>query len=513
MKYSPRPTQREIMDFAWRNNGGSVAWWATMGAGKSSAAAHYALERLYTTAQVKRWLIVAPKMVAEITWPQEFQKWDSLRGEEVHFITAADFNLTPALRIKRDGEAVDIMADDLRPSERIMEELNPGSVVLGKGALALPDRRGAKKGLLARKTPFSVVSYDFLPWLRRACGVNWPFDGVIVDESVFLKSGKGPRFEAIETARNKGMIQHLLELTGKPQPNGHEDLWAQLLLLDGGKALGDTLTKFHSDWCVPVQTGRNRQGRQQVFRWGVPVDKRAALFERIRNLAISVRHDVGVPLVEVDHLIELPAKARKVHDDLWSQLMYRFDPTSVVLVANRAVLVGKILQVAQGAIYDSDRLVQHLHDEKIERLRELVEMANGPVIVAYPFKHDWDRLSKAFGRHIVKANTRTIEEFKAGRFKILAAHPGSMSHGVDGLQNVCSTIIWFGVTHNSDHYGQLNARAHRPGQEADTVFVHRILANDTLEMDVANIVLPGKIGDEFAVMEAVKARANGRTLY
>lgn len=491
MKFKPRPTQDEMIEFAMERK--RCALWGTMGSGKSASAAHVALAKMYDSFEVNRWLIVAPPMVTAITWPSEFAKWDDLAKLPVDYLGANDFDLEPGAIVERDGVEEEVLWSDVRK----------GEVVLRKTALALPDKFGRKRGLKQRKAPFTVVSYTFLPWLRKTWGVNWPYQGVILDEAVFIKTHDSVRHAAIKTAVKKGLVSHLIELTGRPQPNGEQDLFGQVLLLDDGERLGATLTEFRSRWCQPVSTGRNGQ----VYKWGVRPPLLPQLHEKMAEVAISVSHDIGVPLVEVDHLVKLPASARRVYNDLEQNLMHRFDPTSVVLSANQAVLTAKLMQVAQGAVYDSERLTQVVHDEKLNRLAELLEAINGPVLLAYPYQHDFKRLAGRF-RGLVRATPEAVEAFKRGEVKLMATHPASLAHGTDGLQGVSNTVVWFGVTHNADHYLQLNARLLRPGQQAGTVFVHRILAEDTIEMEVARVVLPGKIGAEDALLAAVKARGN-----
>lgn len=491
MIFRPRSTQQEMADFAMSREASAI--WATMGAGKSAVAAHVAVDKMIDSFEVNRWLIAAPRMTAAITWPSEFEKWDALRQFDVHYITADDFNLSPGAVVLRGGIEIEVLWDDVKKGEKILR----------KTALALPDRRGSKKGILSHKEKFTVVSYDFLPWLRRACGVNWPYDGVIADESVFLKNPKASRSVALRQARDKGYIRQLMELTGGPQPNGEEDLFAQVLLLDGGKLMGRTLTEFRRRWCLPTITGRS--GR--VFKWGVRPELLQSLRAGLAELAISVRHDIGIPLVEVDHLIELPASALLVYNDLEQDLLHRFDPDSVVLAANQAVLVGKLMQIAQGAIYDEDKLVKVVHNEKLNKLEELMQCTDGPMLLALAFKHDWARISERFGRHAVKVSPAAVADFKAGRVKLLCTHPDSLAFGTDGMQAVSNNVVWFGQTHKADAYYQLNARLHRPGQEEDTVYVHRILADDTIEMNVAHDVVPRKIAEEQALLEAVRARS------
>lgn len=506
MKFNPRPTQDEMMQFAWARK--KCALWGTMGSGKSASAAHVARDRMFDSFHVKRTLIAAPNMVAAVTWPSEFAKWDALREMDVDYIGADDFDLEPGAWVLRDGEEVEVLWSELTPSEKrdLRTPENPNGVLLRKSALALPDKRGAKRGLRGRKAPFSVISYDFLPWLRSAMGVNWPFDQVILDEAVFLKNHESVRHGAVSTLVRKKMVPYIIELAGKPMPNSVEDVFGQLRLLDFH--LGTGITKFREDWCEPATRGRAKGGKERVFSWRLRPDKAEAFEAKVAEVAISVKHDIGIPLVEVDQLIELPPAAREVYDNLERDLMHRFDATSVVLSANQGVLASKLLQVAQGAIYDQDKLVQKVHDQKLDKLAELMEASTGPVLCAYPFVHDWHRIQSRFGRVAVKATPQTVEQFKQGKVKLLCTHPASLAHGTDGMQAVSGVVFWFGVTYNADHYEQLNARLHRPGQNAGTVYTHRILAKDTLEMSVAHVVLPRKIGEEQALLEAVRARGS-----
>ena len=501
MRWPRRATQRALQDFAWaavrpedwRVRG--TAWWGSMGSGKSSAFAHYAAETLHERWDVTKWLITAPKFVAEVTWPAEFAKWDGLKHLKVDFIGAKDFTLVPSLVVWRAGDECEILEGDLRP----------GEIVLRKGALALPDKRGSKRGLRQRlqDAEIAVVAVEFLPWLVKTQGANWMFDGVCLDESRMFAAHDSLRTRAVTSACKKGRVNEMVQLSGKPMPNGYTDLWSQMRLLDGGKRMGRTLTEFHDDWCKPVSSN----GRGQVYKWDVLSGRKAELAKSLSEIAINVHHDIGVPLQEVDHYVALPERARRVYDEMLATLVAQLSPTQTILSANQAVLAGKLHQIAQGAIYDADKLVHELHEEKLDRLAELLEGLDGPVLLAYPFKHDLLRLKKRFPRKLRHlGSSKDVADMIAGKVQLGCVHPASLSHGVDGIQQLCNQVVWFGVTSNAEHYEQLNARVHRPGQKKGTVFVHRLLAQATVDERIAFEVLPNKIGEQDAMLMAVRPR-------
>ena len=174
---------------------------------------------------------------------------------------------------------------------------------------------------------------------------------------------------------------------------------------------------------------------------------------------------------------------------------------------NAAALSGKLLQMADGAVYGENRKVLHIHDRKLDALEDLVEAANGkPLLVAYWYKHDLSRLQERFkqGRRI--DTSKDIDDWNAGKIQVAFIHPASAGHGLN-LQAGGSTIVWFGLTWSLELYQQLNARLWRQGQQ-HTVVIHHIITKGTHDEDVMR-ALELKDTRQSARIAAVKARIGG----
>jgi len=502
IRYRPRDEQRELLDFQAERL--RTAWWATMGAGKTVTAATHIADSL--DGDVLRWCVVAPKLVAEQQWPQELRKWRHLAHLRFRNITFEDLGLQRGCVVERDGQEVEIGWREKRPGEVVIR--STGMAFVGK---KIETKRRLRDLLSSHRV--GIMSYDVFPWAKKAFGSNWPYDGIVFDEAPYVADHESLRWQAAKHAiygssKSPPRVSQVIELSGLPAANGIETLWGQMFLLDGGEAMGRTLTEFRETWCVPDQTNRST-GR--VYRWKVAAPVRAGLMERIAKRAKSVTFDPGVEWFVNDIELQLDDASRAVYDDLEGKLIHRFvEEGGYVLAANQAVKVGKLMQVCQGAIYDSDRLVRILHQLKLDRLQEIFEARTGPILVAYPYVPNRQEIRKRFGAKVKLANeTGAIEEFKSGKLPMLAAHPEMMAHGMDGLQLASNEIVWYGAPHRYDHYAQLNARLVRVGQQK-TVVVHRLLAADTLEVEVANQVLRTRAEDDETLRAAVAALAQRR---
>lgn len=469
--WTPRPEQGAMLAFAGERE--RRAWWATMGGGKTAAAIEHLRRAHEDSYSLGKALVVAPNLVAKHTWPAEIAKWaHGASLGPVRVLTHQDFGF------KRSWDVLD-----------------------GPGGLSMSNWREVRQRLLGYRELVHVVQWDWFWWVVKAFNRTSPYTHLILDESTFASDHESQRWKAARYLTRDLGCNDVLEMTGGPAPNGYEKLWAQMFLLDGGVRLGRTLTIFRQTWMVPDKMdGRN--GR--VFKWKVG-PRKAELDKLLSELAISVIVDIGVEVHPVDHRMPLPDDAQAIYDEVEQTLVHRFSPTSHVLVGSNAVLVGKLLQIAQGAVYDQDRMVQHVHDVKLDRLEEIIDSSQRGVLLAYPYQHDWDRLKRRFkfARHIKEANA--IAKFSRGETKLLCLHPASGAHGVDTLQLGGHTIVWFGVTHNWEHYSQFNARLIRPGQR-ETVMLHRILMEGTIEEDVADVALVEKCDEETSLLRACQWR-------
>lgn len=532
MRFKPRDFQVETLDFCWAKE--KTAVWTTMGGGKTVTAATFVADTLFDSFTASRWLVVAPRLVAERTWTTEFSKWDHLSHIKPRRLVASDFELEPGIVVERDGQLIEVrhsqrLDSDIVSLKRIYDAIDggrfeqlldtpnfaldrehvlydPRAILQRRTGLQMPSRGTVKKRLLSYAEPVQVVSFEFLPWLVRALGRNWPYDGVIIDESTFVQNPQAVRFKALDHVINKlGVVRYVLELSGLPAPNGHEGLWSQFKLLDKGELLGRTLTEFRNTWLVPDTVNR---ATGQIYDWTIRQRDEPAFNARLAGRAISASFDIGIPLVEADLPVTLPPEARAFYDGLEDQLAARMtEGGEVFTAASGGVLHGKLMQICNGAIYDAQHVAKRVHDAKIDVLLELTESLTRGVILAYKFQYDLPLLKKVLGKHVAGSKERgAIDAFAAGKLKFLATQPGSLSHGLDGLQAIGHNVVWFGVPENYEHYAQLIKRLHRFGQEASTVYVHRLFAESTVEEDLVRLVLPRKMGVDDAVRAGVLAR-------
>jgi hypothetical protein len=435
------------------------------GAGKTAMAATWANSAMNDKCELSRMLIVAPKLVAQQGWPQEMVKWQHLEGmRDMRVLGSQDFGL---VRVSKNA------------------------------GLEFGDKRATKKHLLGLKERVHVVSWDYWPWLVKACGVNWPYQGVIFDESSFLRDQSSTRCRAARHVVHKlQAVSHVLELTGTPNANHGEAIYAQIDLVAPG-LLGDTLTEFRASWCVPAsqnwQTG-------QVYSWKINPVLQDRLNELVAGVAVSVPSSLSVRLLEVEQGVTLCDEARRAYDDFERDWVW-----NGITAGSEAVLHGKLRQMASGFVYDDAGQALTIDFGKMERLEELVQSIEGPVLVAFEFQEELRRIKKLFGRHVQDIReTGAKAAFVAGKLKVLAVHPASAGHGVDGLQSVSNQVVWTTVPQDRELYDQLNGRLHRHGTQADTVFVHHLMARGTVEERMLYDVLPGKMSLQEAFLQGVR---------
>lgn len=472
--WTPRPEQ-ELMraHLARLPRERALALHAGCGVGKTVVTATHVMESLYDRMDTCRWLVVAPKAVAEDTWWREFAKWEHLEMVKPQLVGFEQLGMT---RAEIDGR---------------------------RAGLEFKARKDTKRALLALPAPVHVCSYETFPWLVKATGRNFPYDGLVLDESTFVKSIDSMRYRAAKhVVRKLGVVRELIELTGLPIPRGYEDLMAQYILMDGGERLGATKTEFRDRWQEPDVIGRSGQ----VFTWKVRPDRIEAIREKIGELAVSAEHDTGVAVYESLQYVRLPAKARKAYDDMERDLLATIDDTTV-LSANAAVKKSKLMQIANGHIFDNDGRSVTLHDAKLRAVVDAVEAATGPVMLAYLFAPDCAALVKALGKRATLAGTTgALDAFRAGRVPVLLFHPETLAYGIDGLQGVCDTLFWFGAVHRYDWYHQAIKRLQREGQKKSAVHVRLFVADDTVEDEVYKYVLLPRGQNNQGLLQAIRAR-------
>ena len=398
--------------------------------------------------------MIAPKKVAEGTWTREKDKWDHTR----------------ILRV---------------------------SPVLGSQA----------KRIRALNTPADlyIINRENVCWLVDYYRNSWPFDMVVVDESSSFKSHSAKRFKAL--AGVSGKIDRMVELTGTPSPNGLEDLWSQVYLLDGGERLGKRYTQFRERYFQPDRRGADGM----VYSYAAKPGTEQSILDKISDICISMKAEDYLQLPDITYHeipVELDAKAEKAYRELERKMVLELPEEEEISVTSAAALSNKLLQLANGAVYDEDRSVHEVHGCKIEAFLELVESLQGkPVLVFYNFQHDRERILKALSGSGLRVRelktTRDEDDWNAGQIDVLLAHPASSAYGLN-LQQGGNHVVWFGLTWNYELYTQANKRLHRQGQ-TEKVIIHHLVCTGTRDEDVMR-ALEKKDDVQNWVMESLKAR-------
>ncbi len=424
-----------------------------MGLGKTVTTLTAIDELMYNRYEVEKVLVIAPLRVAATVWDAEAAKWDHLKH----------------LRVQK---------------------------VLGQ--------RGQRIWALNQEADIYVINRENVAWLEahfRAQKRKWPFDMVVIDELSSFKAASSERFKALRRVRPA--IKRLVGLTGTPAPNGLIDLWSQVYLLDRGERLGTTLGGYRQRYF-----NEGKRNAQVVFNWVPKPGAAEAIYEKLGDICMSMRAEDYLTLPERRDLIvevELPPYARKAYDKLERELVLPLKDTTIT-AQTAAVVTGKLLQMANGSIYDEDKQDYVIHDRKLAALEDLVEAANGqPVLVYYAFQHDLLRIKERFPHAHVLKTSEDVAAWNRGEIPLLLAHPDSAGHGLN-LQQGGHLLVWYGLTWSLEKYQQANARLHRQGQ-GQPVTIYHLVARGTVDEDVMK-VLTGKEKRQDALIAAVKARVD-----
>lgn len=341
-----------------------------------------------------------------------------------------------------------------------------------------------RKAALREKADIYVTNYEQLPWLVRYLGNDWPFDTVIADESTKLKGFRlrqgGQRTRALGSVAHK-QVRRFIELTGTPAPNGVKDLWGQMWFLDAGKRLGRSFSAFEDRWFQRGRDGFTLEPLPHAF---------GEITGLVDDICLSIQakdyFDLYEPIVNNIEVV-LPPKAMAAYREM-EKLMFLEIQQVGIEAFNAASRTIKCLQLANGAIYLDEKTETwaELHNAKIEALESIVEEASGaPVLVAYKFKSDRERLLKHFAGAVDLSTKAGLAKFKAGHAAVGIGHPDSIGHGIDGMQEVCNIIAFFGLDYNLETRQQIierigPTRQFQSGHDRP-VFIHNLIAKGTLD--------------------------------
>ena len=425
-----------------------------MGLGKTVSTLTAIKELKYNRFQVNKVLIIAPKKVAEGTWSKEKDKWNHTKDFRVSLVLGSQQKRIKALSVNAD---------------------------------------------------LYIINRENIPWLVDYLRNDWYFDTVVIDESSSFKNSRSKRFKALKMVLPK--INRLIELTGTPSPNGVEDLWAQIYLLDQGTRLEKYITHFRAKYMEP-----NKRNRSQIFDYKIKDGVYDSIINKISDICISMKSEDYLELPDLSYN-EIPVilndKARRDYDKMERDFVLELEGAEVEITAvNAAALSNKLLQISNGAVYDSSGIYTEVHDAKIEAFLELVERLQGKsLLVFYNFQHDRDRIKRALEKSdlVVKElkTTQDEDDWNAGKIDILLTHPASAAYGLN-LQEGGNHVCWFGLSWNLEHYQQANKRLHRQGQK-EKVIIHHLVTQGTRDEDVMR-ALDNKAGVQEEIMQSLKAR-------
>lgn len=446
MKYVPHEYQKYAEEFIIEHP--ACGLMLDMGLGKTAISLTAIDELMFDYFDVVKVLVIAPLRVAQDTWSKECEKWDHLKG----------------LRISK---------------------------VLGT--------EKERKQALFRKADIYIINRENVEWLTKS--YKWDFDMVIIDELSSFKSNSAKRFKALRKVRP--LAKRVVGLTGTPAPNSLIDLWSQINLLDMGVRLGRFIGNYRNSYFEP-----DKRSRDVIFSYKLKEGSEQAIYDKISDICVSMKACDYLHMPDrIENIVEvsMDLKEMALYKQLEREMLLPFEDGDIDAV-NAAALSNKLLQMANGAVYDEFREVKQIHTKKLDALEDLIEAANGkPVLVFYSYIHDKDRISKRFVTTELKTSN-DITRWNNGEIQIAIAHPASAGHGLN-LQAGGSTVIWFGMTWSLELYQQANARLWRQGQK-DTVVIHHIICKETIDEQVMVALAKKEVGQS-ALIDAVRARIGG----
>jgi len=400
-----------------------------MGLGKS-AITLTAISDLQDQMEIHKALVIAPLRVANSVWDHEAKLWKHLRHLKVQVCTGSERERLTALH--RDADIY-------------------------------------------------TINRENVPWLVKQYGKKWPFDCVIIDESSSFKSPASQRFKALK--KILPFTNYMVLLTGTPVPNGLLDIWSQIYLLDGGTALGRTMTAYKQRFFEADYMG---------YKYTPRAGSDTLIHTAIASKVLSMKAEDYLELpdrIDINEIVDLPIKVKEAYDEFEKNLLLELENGDVVEAVSAAVLANKLLQNSSGAIYtDAHKNWVEIHTVKLDALAELIEQNQGEnILVAYNFKTDLERLQQRFPKaQVLDKNPNTVIRWNNGEIPLLLAHPASSSHGLN-LQHGGTMIVWFCLSWSLEYYQQFNGRLHRQGQSKPVRIIH-IVARGTIDERIVRVL-------------------------
>ena len=450
MEFKPHDYQKYATEFIESHPIAAVI--LQMGLGKTVCTLTAIEHLIYDTFEVSKVLIVAPLRVAKVTWSDEIDKWDHLS------------HLTYSVAVGSE-------------KERLLA--------------------------LKKKADLYMINRENLQWLIEKSGLPFDYDMVVLDELSSFKSWQSKRFRAFMKVRPK--VQRVVGLTGTPSSNGLMDLFAEFKCLDMGERLGRFITQYRNSFFIP-----DRMNGQVVYSYKLRPFAEEEIYRRIGDITISMKaldHLKMPELIENRYPVYMDDGEKQQYESMKKNLILPYLENEAITAANAAALSGKLCQMANGAVYSDEGSVAHIHDRKLDALEDIIEAAQGPILLCYWFKHDLERITKKLDELKVEyariSSDGSIRMWNEGKFQVGLIHPASAGHGLN-LQAGGNHIVWFGLTWSLELLEQTNARLWRQGQRAETVVVQYLVTAGTIDERILDAISK-KEKDQNALIDAVKA--------
>lgn len=444
MKFVPYKYQQYAIKHIEKNK--ISALFLDMGLGKTSITLTAVNELLFDSFEVRKVLVIAPLRVARNTWCDEIKKWDHLSNIKYSIVVGTE-------------------------KERI--------------------------SALNKKADIYIINRENVDWLVNKSGYKFDFDMIVIDELSSFKNHQSKRFKSLMKIRPK--VKRIVGLTGTPSSNGLMDLFAEFKVLDLGERLGYFIGQYRNTYFKPDKTNG-----AIVYSYKPLPNAEDSIYEKISDITVSMKASEYLKMPELvisNYQVEMSDNEKKQYDEMKKNLICEIKDGEIT-VSNAGSLSNKLSQFANGAVYDDEQNIVEIHSRKLDALEDIIESMNGkPLLVAYWYKHDLQRIKKRFDVKEIKTG-KDIADWNKGKIPVALIHPASAGHGLN-LQQGGSTLVWFGLTWSLELYQQTNGRLYRQGQK-NTVVIQHIVTKGSIDEQILK-ALERKNKTQEDLIEAVKA--------
>lgn len=444
MKYNPHSYQEYAIKFIESHP--ISALFLDMGLGKTSITLSAVNNLLFDSFEIHKVLTICPLRVARNTWCDEIKKWDHLSNIKYSIVVGTEKERISALNEKAD---------------------------------------------------IYIINRENVDWLVNKSGYKFDFDMIVIDELSSFKNHQSKRFKSLIKIRPK--VKRIVGLTGTPSSNGLMDLFAEFKVLDLGERLGYFIGQYRNTYFKPDKTNG-----AIVYSYKPLPNAEDSIYERISDITVSMKASEYLKMPELvisNYQVEMSEDEKKQYDEMKKNLICEIKDGEIT-VSNAGSLSNKLSQFANGAVYDDEQNIVEIHSRKLDALEDIIESMNGkPLLVAYWYKHDLQRIKKRFDVREIKTS-KDIADWNKGKIPVALIHPASAGHGLN-LQQGGSTLVWFGLTWSLELYQQTNGRLYRQGQK-NTVVIQHIVTKGSIDEQILK-ALERKNKTQEDLIEAVKA--------